>query len=295
MESLFDSSLEQALTKLGVPVISEDKIEKLKPHIGEGGFGKVYKGNYDGNVVAIKKIKIEEPNMDILEEILNEIRVILHADHKSLPKFYGVWKNKKHYHLVFEFIKGPTLKAMYTEINKKEKLTIAHDMCEILEALHAKKLIHRDIKPANVMIEEGNRVRLIDFGISKIAQKTATFTKSQTGTIPYMSPELYDIDIEQYMNPDAQNVKPISISPKVDVWAIGCLLSEIFSGQSPWNTKNEFAITRKLTNKAEYPVPKDVDDDVKELIQQATKVDPAERPTAGEMKKLIEDKINSLK
>lgn len=294
MESIWDLTLVKQLTDLGINVIQEDEIVKEKPHIGEGGFGKVYKGKYGQNVVAIKKIKIDEPNEDIMNDIVNEIKVILVADNKSLPKFYGVWKCKNNFNLVFEFINGPTLKNMIG-LDEKAKLTIVHDICEILEEIHAKKLIHRDIKPANVMIEEGNRVRLIDFGISKIAQKTATFTKSQTGTVPYMSPELYDIDIEKFMNPDAVNVKPISISPKVDVWAIGCLICETLTGERPWGKVNEYVITKRLTDKKEFPIPSSIREEIKKVIQKAMKVDPLERATAGELKVLVRELLNELK
>jgi serine/threonine protein kinase len=130
------------------------------------------------------------------------------------------------------------------------------------------------------MIEEDNNVRLIDFGISKIASKTITFTGNQTGTIPYMSPEYFDVRIDEQTN------KPIPISPKVDIWATGCLISEIFSGKTPWSNKcrNEYAITKKLTMGGEFPIPENIDDNIKEIIIKCTKNDANERCTANDIK-----------
>jgi len=161
-------------------------------------------------------------------------------------------------------------------------------LCQILEDMHEKKLIHRDIKPGNVMIEPGNKVRLIDFGISKIASKTATFTKSEAGTRPYQAPEIFDPNID--MNPEDKDARPISISAKVDVWAVGCLISEIFSGVIPWHNKvkNEMAIVRKLIAKAEFPIPNNIDEDVKEVIKEACAVDPADRLSSLQLKEKIQ-------
>ena len=163
-------------------------------------------------------------------------------------------------------------------------------LCEILEFLHSKKLIHRDIKPANIMVEEGNKVRLIDFGISKIASKTCTFTKTQIGTTAYMAPECYDVDVEA----DVNNSKPISISPKIDVWAVGTLTSEIFSGVLPWSQKckNVMAIEISLVKKRQFPIPDEVkSESARKVIKACTLIDPNERAKPADVIKLIKSEL----
>lgn len=299
MEQLKEQNFEKTLIDLGCEMIQEEDIEKIKPCIGEGGFGKVYKGNFKDKVVAIKKIKLgDDADKDVFSDILQEIKVVLVADNEDIPKFFGIWKKKKHYHLVFEFIAGENLKDVYHEKIKKEKLLIILELCHILDQFHQKKLIHRDIKPANVMVEgsNNNKVKLIDFGISKIASHTATFTKNQIGTISYMPPEMFDIDPDQFEmdNPD---IKPVPVSIKSDIWSLGCLMSEIFSGIKPWCSKidqkmTDTKITSNLGCKKKFIIPTNIDDDVRALIESACNVDPLLRPSAGELKIMVQKLIN---
>jgi len=150
-----------------------------------------------------------------------------------------------------------------------------------------------------IQSKNNNKVKLIDFGISKIPTHTATFTKQQIGTLPYMPPEMFDIDPDLFSTED-KDIRPVPVSAKSDVWSLGCLISEVYSGIKPWSTKKdqkmtETTITAKLQKKTKFPVPNNVDPEIKELIEEATKVDPNERPSCGELKAKVEKILNDLK
>jgi non-specific serine/threonine protein kinase len=302
MESLAEVAFDKDLEANGVVIILDEQITKIKPHVGEGGFGKVYKGTYvEGNTshsVAIKKIKLEEDEPElkkkVYDDIMNEIKVIIKANHPSIPKFYGIYKKKGFYHLIFEFIEGKSLKNAYADMDKQTKLQVLRDSLVILKDFHTKKLIHRDIKPDNIMINKDNKPILIDFGVSKIAQKTCTFTTVQIGTAPYMAPEMYNVNEDEEINPDA---KPIPISTYSDIWSFGCMISEIFSGIKPWNKKkdspiNDYYIAGCLATNKKFPIPNEIDDDVKKLIESALIYDIGERPSAELLHDLIEKLLN---
>ena len=183
-------------------------------------------------------------------------------------------------------------------MNYEEKLISLYKLSKILESLHSKLIIHRDIKPSNVMIKEDGTLKLIDFGVSKIASHTSTYTKIQKGTVPYISSEQFQIDLEKYQNPNIGDVKPVKISTKSDIWSLGVMISEMFSGVLPYsniNNKNiianDFLIMKRLMNKMPFPIPNNLDDEIKEIVQKATMVDVDARASAKDIREMLEKLI----
>ena len=146
-----EKKFEEELMKINCPIILETEITKEKV-IGEGAFGKVYKGHYKNQEIAIKKIKLIEKAPEIYANLVNEIKVIKKADTPEVPKFYGLMKKGGYYRLIIEFIRGQTLKDAYPNMNYNGKLIALYKLSKILESFHSKLLIHRDIKPSNVML-----------------------------------------------------------------------------------------------------------------------------------------------
>jgi len=280
--------LEAELAKNNVTVIGADEIEKFKPMIGQGKFGKVFKGKYKGNInIAIKKMVFEQLDAEGVNEIINEIKNLLIAASESthVPTFYGIWKGKKqiHYHLIFEFIEGAPLREVMTGLSYEDKVFVLYQTCEIVNLLHKKKLFHRDIKPENIMMNLTTKnIKLIDFGTAKIATKTVTFTSKAVGTTFYMAPDFFDI------NDDDDSDKPVPNSNKVDVWSIGCMISEMLSGIYPWFnvTKSENKVEAMLIKKTPFPIPKEIAEkypQFTEIIDKCTKMNQAERCNADEI------------
>ena len=276
--------LSERLKETTAKIIPESEISREKPHIGEGGFGKVYKGIYDGKAVAIKKLILQSEDKSIVDEIINEIKVILMIEHEDIPIFYGLWVRKNRFHLIFEFIDGPMLKDVYKDKTARQKLEYMLRVLSVLDDMHSKKIIHRDIKPSNVMLTSKGCIKVIDFGVSKIAKKTVTATKNPLGTVNYIPPENYDADEDQ------DNEKPIHITPKFDIWSVGTMISEIFSGYLPWRNKvnNEIQIKKRLIMKSEFPIPSTVPALIVPLIEMSTKIEVAERATGKELVEAIQ-------
>ena len=297
-EEELEKNFENDLLKMGCPLIPENEVTKDK-QIGEGSFGKVYKGHYKDHEIAIKKIKLIEKVPETYSNLLNEIKVIQKADTPEIPKFYGLMKKNGCYRLIFEFISGKTFKEAYPLMNYEEKLISLYKLSKILESFHSKLIIHRDIKPSNIMIKEDGTLKLIDFGVSKIASHTSTYTKIQKGTVPYISSEQFQIDLEKYKNPNIEDVRPVKISTKSDIWSLGVMISEMFSGVLPYyninNNKrpNDFLIMKRLMNKMPFPIPNNLDDEIKEIVQKATLVDVDQRASAKDVREMLEKLIKS--
>lgn len=292
-EEELERNFENELLKMGCPLIPENEIIKDK-QIGEGSFGKVYKGHYKGKEIAIKKIKLIEKVPETYSNLVNEIKVIQKADTPEIPKFYGLMKKNGCYRIIFEYISGKTFKEAYPSMNYEEKVISLYKLSKILESFHSKLIIHRDIKPSNVMIKEDGTLKLIDFGVSKIASHTSTYTKIQKGTVPYISSEQFQIDLEKYQNPSIGDVKPVKISTKSDVWSLGVMTSEMFSGVLPYYNINnnkrpsDFLIMKRLMNKMPFPIPNNLEEEIKEIVQKATMVDVEERASAKDIREMFE-------
>lgn len=290
-----------------VPVIDQNNL-KVGTVIGAGAYGVVKKGVYDGKDVAIKELRLDYQTLkEKFDEVVNEIKFAQLAINERLPRFYGITVFKhadgnnsnntnntngnqpaNKIGLIIEFVSGKALNEIYSELNEKTKLDVIKQLLEALIFLHQKKLIHRDIKPQNIMYDkEKNYVRLVDFGVSKIAGGTYTYTSNAMGTAPYMAPENFDVDIEMEETCDKP---PIQISSKSDVWSVGCVISELFSGSIPWGLTNNIAVENKLINKNKFPVPKNITNEhIKKLIEMCTIIEPSQRPNSSEVLEKVKE------
>ena len=163
--------------------------------IGHGGMGVVYKGidRGIGRLVAIKMItRGFEENPDLLKRFYREAQSAGMLQHPNIVGVYELGRHEQNPYLVMEYIEGDTL-AQIISVNSDyslvEKLGFIIQACDALQYAHEHGVIHRDVKPANIMVLKGNNVKLLDFGIARVANETMTQAGQVIGTIAYMSPE----------------------------------------------------------------------------------------------------------
>src|SRR5215470_7651568 len=141
--------------------------EILSP-LGAGGMGEVYRARDPrmGRGVAIK-ISAER----FSDRFEREVRAVAALNHANICQVYDVGPN----YLVMELVEGPTLadRIQQGAIPLEEALTIARQIGDALEAAHEKGIIHRDLKPSNIKIKPDGAVKVLDFGLAKIAEQAA--------------------------------------------------------------------------------------------------------------------------
>ena len=190
---------------------------RIERRLGEGGFAIVYQAmdTIEGLRVALKVPHPKLVNDDVLRDFRNEVRLTAKLDHPNIlplkdANFIGD-------HFVIAFYLGE--RTLSDRLRRRMALETALDYSEqILEGVayaHRMKVIHCDVNPDNVLIFSGNRLRLADFGIAKVAQKT--IQGSGTGTVGYMAPE------QALGRPSA----------KSDVFSVGLLVYRMLTGQRP--------------------------------------------------------------
>jgi serine/threonine protein kinase len=257
----------------------------LKKKIGEGGQAKVYNGTLDNELVAVKVL--EEVDWKCLA---HEIVIISNLQHECIPKFYGIVVDESVLALVFQFLEGKTLdEYKVMELSNDVKIKVAKSLASVLDYIHGNKFIHRDLKPENIILDKNGNCYLIDYGIAKVMTNTAYTITRAKGTLHYLAPECLDADDL------TENEEIISmITPAVDVWAYGCILSFLFSGILPWCNKytdNSAVIQNVLMKKKPFPVPESITNEtIVKVITAATNIKWKERCTMADIRELL-DKI----
>ncbi len=194
--------------------------------LGRGGMGIVYKAEdtLSNRFVAIKVLPpylATEENNRI--RFFREAKLIADLHHPNIISLLEV--NQQENFIVMEYIDGGTLyswKETYTP-NDEELITIISQVLDALYTVHQQGIIHRDIKPDNILITKNALAKLTDFGIAHICGATITHTGTHLGTLPYMSPE---------------QIIGKHIDWRSDIYAIGVVLYELFTGKLPFSGKD---------------------------------------------------------
>jgi serine/threonine-protein kinase len=210
-------------------------------HLGSGGMGEVYRArdtklNRD---VALKILPTEFAlDPDRLARFKREAQVLASLNHPHIAAIYGFEDSGPTHALVLELVEGPTLADRIAKgaIPLGEALPIAKQIAEALEAAHEQGIIHRDLKPANVKVRDDGAVKVLDFGLAKLADPTAasgqniSVTASPTITTPAMMTGVGVIlGTAAYMSPEQAKGRPAD--KRSDVWAFGCVLFEMLTGK----------------------------------------------------------------
>ena len=195
--------------------------------IGSGGQGFVYEAIDDflKLPVAIKAIpNTLDTSRNLRERARSEARLLARIRHPNVVQVTTAdVTDDGVVCIVMDLLKGRSLRSMLRELNRvsvDEALLIGEQIAEGVQAAHEQMAIHRDLKPENVYIEPGNSVKVLDFGIAKITGLGAVTTQENLvqGTVQYMSPE---------------HLQARPVTPRSDVFALGCILYELMSGSTP--------------------------------------------------------------
>ncbi len=218
---------------------------KVLEKLGQGAMGEVWKAE-DLDLRRIVALKFLSREMlgeeDIKARLIREAQAAASLDHPSVCHVYGIHQENGETFLAMAYIDGPNLAEKIKErpLPLEEALDIAVQISEGLQEAHDQGVVHRDIKPSNVMLDRRGRVKIMDFGLAAVADRTR-LTKSGTtlGTPAYMSPE-------QAQGQD--------VDRSTDIWALGVVLYEMLAGKHPFPGEYEQAIVYSIINEAPEPV-----------------------------------------
>uniref|UniRef100_A0A7N4PK81 Cyclin-dependent kinase-like 2 n=1 Tax=Sarcophilus harrisii TaxID=9305 RepID=A0A7N4PK81_SARHA len=190
--------------------------------VGEGSYGAVMKckNKNNGRIVAIKKFLESEDNKTVKKIVTREIKLLKQLRHENLVTLLEAFKKRKRWYLVFEFVDHTILDDLDLFPNGLEYPNVQKYLFQIIKGIefcHNHNIIHRDIKPENILISKSGVVKLCDFGFARMLGAPGEVYTDYVATRWYRAPELL--------------VGDIKYGKAVDIWAIGCLLIEMFTGQ----------------------------------------------------------------
>lgn len=203
--------------------------------IGEGSFGRVFKGRrkLSGQVVALKFIpKVGRSEKD-LRSLKREIDIMRGLKHPNVVLLLDSFETEREVVVVTEYAEGELFQILEDDgsLPEGQVREIACQLVSALYYLHSHRILHRDMKPQNILLGKGGVVKLCDFGFARAMSVSTLVLTSIKGTPLYMSPEL----VEE---------KPYDHS--TDLWSLGCILYELHTGAPPFYTNSIFQLVQLI-------------------------------------------------
>ncbi|XP_049944241.1 mitogen-activated protein kinase kinase kinase 10-like [Schistocerca serialis cubense] len=251
---------------------------ELEEVIGVGGFGKVYRGFWRGQEVAVKAAR-HDPDEDIavtLDNVRQEAKLFWLLEHENIVSLKGVCLQLPNLCLVMEYARGGSLNRVLAgrKIRPDVLVDWAIQIARGMNYLHngaPVSLIHRDLKSSNVLLSEPiendelqfKTLKITDFGLAREVDKTTRM--SAAGTYAWMAPEV---------------IKTSTFSKASDVWSYGVLLWELLTGETPYKGIDTLAVAYGVAvNKLTLPIPSTCPEPWRDLMEACWNSDPHMRPS----------------
>ncbi|XP_059961985.1 serine/threonine-protein kinase 36 isoform X1 [Mesoplodon densirostris] len=233
--------------------------------IGEGCFGRVYKGRrkYSAQVVALKFIPKLGHSEKELRNLQREIEIMRGLRHPNIVHMLDSFETDKEVVVVTDYAEGELFQILEDDgkLPEEQVQAIAAQLVSALYYLHSHRILHRDMKPQNILLAKGGGIKLCDFGFARAMSTNTMVLTSIKGTPLYMSPEL---------------VEERPYDHTVDLWSVGCILYELAVGTPPFYTTSIFQLV-SLIRKDPVRWPPTISPCFKNFLQGLLTKDPRQR------------------
>ena len=243
--------------------------------LGRGGMGEVYRAEdlRLRQAVALKFVpRSHASNPEYFEHLVQEVRLARQVAHPNVCRVYDFVDTGSEQFVAMEYVDGESLASLLRRVGRPSRATaiaLAHQIVRGLAAIHARGVLHRDLKPDNVMVDGRGHARIMDFGVASLSRDTSRRTAAFKGTPAYVAPE-------QFLGAPP--------SSRTDVYALGVLLYELFTGRLPISARTLDELIRKMADE-EPPRPStilpEIEPALDALILRCLDKDPAARPASA--------------
>jgi serine/threonine protein kinase len=219
--------------------------------IGTGGMGHVYRARDSrlNRTVAIKVVQGE-----FTERFEREAKAISALNHPNICTLHDIGSEGGVQYLVLEFVEGETLADRLRKgaLPRQQAVHVAGEIASALDAAHRKGIAHRDLKPGNVMLTKSG-VKLLDFGLAKVIESVRVREADTTLSMaaPVTAPHTI-LGTPQYMAPE--QVEGREVDTRADIFAFGCVLYEMLSGQRAFDGKSVSSVMAAILEREPAPL-----------------------------------------
>ena len=231
--------------------------------LGSGGMGVVYRA-FDrevGEAVAIKALRPDLGDIDatLLERFKQELRLARRITHRNVVRTYDLGEVDGTYYITMELVRGTTVATLIREAGRLDvpaTLTIGKQVCRALEVAHEEGVIHRDVKPQNLLVAHSGFLKVMDFGIARLAEHHSEPGRALTaaGVV---------VGTPQYMAPEQLFGEPVD--GRADLYATGAVLFECVTGRPVFEAPSLVALLARHLDDAP-PDPRQLNPDIPESL-----------------------------
>jgi serine/threonine-protein kinase len=245
---------------------------ELHAVVGEGAFGRVYRGRDRrlDRIVAVKVIKpwwADDPEW--VETFEREAQLLARVSDPGIVQIFDVGQAPEGLYYVAEFVNGESLASRLRRgpLAPREACDVAEQLSRALAHAHAQRIVHRDIKPANVLISARGVVKLGDFGVALLAEGS---TGDAAGTV---------LGTPRYMAPEQARGGPTT--PATDIYSVGVVLYEMLAGVPPFAGDSAVELALSHLHDAPGPLPAGTPEALTRIVKRALAKDPRGRFDSG--------------
>ena len=289
-----DSFIETSAVSLATKIVETGQADllvgqtfghyKISKRIGTGGMGEVYLATdvTAGRKAALKLLPMRfTGDAERLKRFQQEARAVVALNHPNILTVYEIGKEHSTHYIASELIEGETLRQRLERehLRVSEAVDVAIQVASALAAAHEAGIVHRDIKPENIMLRPDGYVKVLDFGVAKLAEQEAPATMPKDEALLLVETNLGAIlGTARYMSPE--QACGARIDRRTDVWSLGVVLYEMVTGHAPFTGDTPGKVMTSILEKEPPPLGKYVKQtpsELQQIISKALRKDRSER------------------
>ncbi|XAR70799.1 Non-specific serine/threonine protein kinase [Bertholletia excelsa] len=248
---------------------------QIGERVGIGSYGEVYRADWNGTEVAVKKFMNQDISGDALVQFKCEVEIMLRLRHPNVVLFMGAVTRPPNLSILTEYLpRGSLYKLLHrpnNQLDEKRRMRMALDVAKGLNYLHTSHptIVHRDLKTPNLLVDKNWVVKVCDFGLSRIKHNTFLSSKSTAGTPEWMAPEV---------------LRNEPCNEKSDIYSFGVILWELATLRVPWTGMNSMQVVGAVGFQNRHlDITDDIDPAAAEIITDCWNRDPQSRPSFGQL------------